>query len=335
MTHQNIIINSVEIYHPETKVDNEFFMNHFSQFNLDPSGFLTEMGRKKRYLDINRNENSLSMAIKACQNAIKVTRVDVTDLDMIVFVSDTPEFLIPTNALIIKEAINATSAQVVYDHNANCIGMISAIDHISHYMKSNRRIQKALVVGSLHSGTMANEECLLSYPTFGDGSCAIILEKMEEHQKRGVLDTVYSTVSHYTDKMVFPSNGLSNLILETDNSKDHKLVWEGHDVRFFIDVWEELLVKLLAENNLSTDHIKKYFFSQISARNLEDIVSRLNLDPHSVPFVGDKYGYTGCTSPFFAYYEFLKNKTNVPANDRIIFCSVGAGYTMSAMLYKH
>ncbi|MFD2444603.1 hypothetical protein ACFSO7_11560 [Bacillus sp. CGMCC 1.16607] len=119
---------------------------------------------------------------------------------MVIIVSDTPKYLIPSNALLIKEEIKAVAVNIVYDNNANCIGMISAIDHVSRYLKAKTRLLNALVVGSFYSQVIANQECLLSYPTFGDGSCAILLQKLEEDTERGVIDTVYETVSQHKEQ---------------------------------------------------------------------------------------------------------------------------------------
>jgi 3-oxoacyl-[acyl-carrier-protein] synthase III len=334
MLYENVLIKGLEVYHPEHSIENDYFMEHFASMGLDPSGFMQGMGRKRRYLDIDGKDNSLSMAIKASEKAIIQSGIKVSEIDMIIFVSDTPEYLIPSNALLIKEAIGATSANVVHDHNANCIGMISAIDHASRYMKGNKRIRNAMVVGSFYSEMIAREDCPLSYPTFGDGSCAVILNKVKEERERGVIDTVYSTVSNHTGQMVYPANGFSNLMSANADPREEKLVWKAHDVSFFIDVWEELIRTLALENNILLNQISQFYFSQISSSNIENMVARLDTDAKQAPYSGDEYGYTACTSPFIAYYHNSKQRNKRPVSEKYIFCSVGAGYSMGALLYS-
>ena len=48
-------------------------------------------------------------------------------------------------------------------------------------------------------------------------------------------------------------------------------------------------------------------------------------------FVGDKYGYTGVSSPIMALNEVWDN---IGEGGYLVFCSVAAGYSMNAVLYK-
>jgi 3-oxoacyl-[acyl-carrier-protein] synthase-3 len=50
-------------------------------------------------------------------------------------------------------------------------------------------------------------------------------------------------------------------------------------------------------------------------------------------YIGNQYGYSGCTSPIMALDDKLRQE-KFDEDDLSIFCSVASGYTMTALLYK-
>lgn len=97
----NMLVDGVSIYHPENKVDNSFFIEYFqSNFNKDITSLLRHLRRKERFLVNNDQENALTMGIAAAKNVLLETHTEPHEIDMIVFVSDTPEYFVPSNALL-------------------------------------------------------------------------------------------------------------------------------------------------------------------------------------------------------------------------------------------
>jgi 3-oxoacyl-[acyl-carrier-protein] synthase-3 len=73
--------------------------------------------------------------------------------------------------------------------------------------------------------------------------------------------------------------------------------------------------------------------SQFSKADLELTMERLGTDMRDTIYIGNKYGYTGCTSPIMALDDRLKTEL-FKDDDIVIFCSVASGYSMTALLYK-
>ncbi|MBE3649126.1 3-oxoacyl-[acyl-carrier-protein] synthase III C-terminal domain-containing protein, partial [Paenibacillus polymyxa] len=51
-------------------------------------------------------------------------------------------------------------------------------------------------------------------------------------------------------------------------------------------------------------------------------------------YVGDRYGYTGTSSPFIALYEGI-GSGRIRRGDHVLFWTIGAGYQLVAMLFKY
>lgn len=334
MTYQNVNIIGTGIYHPSNIVSNKPFIEHFKKQNIDIVGLLEKTGKNNRYIVKNKEENSLTMAINSSQKALEKTKTLPEELDIIVFVSDTPEYLSPSNALIIQNKIDAVNAHIVYDMNSNCIGMITALDQISAMMKVNKNLKKALIVGSVVSSQVARNDSPVTYPMAGDASSAIILESKEEEIKRGVISSKYLTISKYYNKALAPACGMTKAKTDEVSSYDRRINWIPFNMDFCPEIWVKMIKEFSQEHNFEIDDIGQYFISQITISYLKNTAKLLNIEKYKEKFtyIADEFGYTGATSPFVAMHHFIENKDIEPGTKTII-ASVGTGLTLGALYY--
>ena len=138
----NVKIREVAVYHPDKVQNNDFYIDHFQKQGKDITNLLDALGRENRYID--KTETTLSMAIEASKNVLAKSDLNGNDMDMIVFVSGTPEYLWPPNAVAIHHALNGKEEAIVYDMNVACVGMVVAVEQISRNMLANPHIQRAL-----------------------------------------------------------------------------------------------------------------------------------------------------------------------------------------------
>lgn len=332
--YKNVHILGVGSYHPEKKVENEFFVEHFKSYKVEDhaTALFHKLGREVRTLAA-EDETSLSMAVEAAKTALNNSGIDPEEIDMIISASDTPEYLSPCCALLIKNKIQAVNAHAVFDMNANCIGMLTAMDTAARYLKTDVRFNKVLIVGSLLISPQAKEEDMVAFGCTGDGAAAIILEMREETEERGLLGSRMFTDDAYYWTITMPECGLSKISDKTISNDDKKMLWEPFDFSFLSDKWSELITNLLSDYNYKPEDTNHFFMSQFSYADLELTMNKLGTDMVKVTYIGDKYGYTGCTSPIMALDDRLSAEP-FNKNDITIFCSVASGYSMTALLYR-
>lgn len=312
-----------------------FFIEHFKKEewgSKDIENLLSKLGRDERHLS-DRDESSLTMAVKSAKDALSNSDISVNDIDMIVFVSDTPEYTVPTNAMMITQRISAKNADVVFDMNCNCTGMLVALDNVSRFMKTNKSVKKALVVGSLYASSVVRWNDSISYPCFGDAGTAIILSSSNE-EGVGVLSSEYLTDSRFYNNIRIPACGNSNALLSKQHKYYRRLEWLPFDTSWFSESWYKMVLNIFKENNITDDDIAYYLFSQFSnSENIKTLDKLGVTDKSKYIFNGDRYGYTGCSSPILALSE-VWNKAKDMHGKYLILISVAAGISMSAILYK-
>ena len=327
---QNVKIHSVDIYHPRKMVDNTYFSNHFQQRDKDITRFLEHMGRKERYIIDHPEENSLTMAIEAAKRVLTKANMSGKDIDIIMFSSQIPEYTFPTNALYLHDAIGAGSDTIVLDSNANCAGMTVAVDYTSRYMLTNKHVKTALIVGSDYNSIISDPEDEITFSNYGDAAAAVILEKT--NLQAGFIDSIYFTDSINKDKILYPAKGSSNVLQNKEEGKYIK--WLPFDGNIALPPTYEMVQKLLERNHLQASDINCYCFSQFSLANIIKIQEKFDIQDNQIVYVGDRFGYTGTSSPFLALNEAI-NSGSIKRGDYILFWTIGAGYQLVAMLFKY
>lgn len=328
----NVKIKSIEIYHPENEVGNEFFIDHFKKQEKDITRLLKAFGRDKRYIIDNDKENTLTMGIEASKKALKVAGLEGKDIDMVLFSSQFPEYTVPSQSLILHNAIGGKNDTLCLDTNANCVGMLVTVENTVKALLSNPYAKRALIVGSDYMSIHCKKDDEMTYPNFADCACAIILEKTDEDC--GYIDGNCRTNGATWELVNFPACGSSNIYNKNISIDDRNLSWTPFDGTFVLDHAVESIDELLNRNNLKLEDIDTYCFSQYSKAFADIGSQKLGEDINKFIYIGDKYGYTGTSSPFIALYEGIKSG-RIKRGDTICLWSVGTHWTICTMLMKY
>lgn len=326
-----IKIKKVAIYHPEKSVNNDFYLNHFQEKKgKSIQNFLDAMGRRDRYLIDNDDENGLTMGIEAAKRVLQKANLIGKDIDMIVFSTQIPETTYPTNAVLVHQAIEGDNHTIVLDSNANCAGMTVAVDQACHYMLSSPYVRKALVVGSDYNSLLSSPDDEITYANYGDAAAAVILEKTEEDT--GFIDSIYYTDPMHQEFIRYPADGLSKKQKGASNGRYIK--WLPFDASDSLPPSFNIIDQILERNDITANDIKAYCFSQFALVNILKIQEHLKIKDEQITYVGDRFGYTGTSSPFIALHEAVETG-QVKRGDYVLFWTVGAGFELITMLFKY
>ncbi|MBE6053253.1 MAG: ketoacyl-ACP synthase III [Clostridium sartagoforme] len=336
MKEQNINIVSTGVYHPENKVHNDYFINHFKEMGVEVSGLLKHLQREYRYLSKDPNETVITMAYNASMKALKEANLNIKDIDLLIFATDTPEYTSPSNAVKLLDMLGDGDVRIkmAYDTNSNCLGMITALDQGSRILMTNKRFKRALVVGGILFSSVGNARDSVSYSNFGDAAAAVILEKVEEEVKRGFIDSVHLTQTTECNNILMPKIGYSQITKHgIENGEDNKWFWKPFDGSFISDVWVNLIKEVADDNEINVQDINHLIFSQFTIPDAKLTLQKLGIDESRTTYIGDEYGYTGTTSPIIALDRALKTG-KINKGDYVTLSSMGSGSVVTVLLFK-
>lgn len=273
------------------------------------------------------------MCQNAIDNCVRKHGIRLEEIEMLVFCSDTPEYLTPSNAikLVGLYGDEMRNINVAFDMNCNCTGVVLGMDVVSKYMKASH-IAKALVLGCFCVSPVALWGDTVVYANFADAAACLMLETVEEEEKRGFIDTkMYIDASSHA-YVTYPKCGMSKVPLKKIEPNEKRLEWIPSPADDMVnDIVRE--VKCLLERNfLTTDEIDYYIFSQLSDADNMKTLELLNVPENKYHYVGREYGYTGNTCTILCLNRMWDLYAK-PGN-KILIATIGAGSSVITQLYQ-
>lgn len=333
---QNIRIQGIEIYHPDKLVTNEYFIKKFrEEQGKEIERLLLSLGRKDRYLaDDDPNETSLTMGYKAAKKVMESCNLTGDDIDLIIFSSQTPEYLCPPNSVLLSDMLHLKSSVQMFDQNVNCLGMVSATITIRNMMAGNPEIRRALLVGCDNFSSICTEDNEFTYPITADLGCAVVFERSDD-EKSGFIGNgaSLSDCSLAFDAVRYPRNGMKKSF--EDSAYDRKSYWpKPLDVGPVHGAAKKLFDSYCEKTGVSFNDIKYFCMSQFNYKMILDIIKTLGMDPEKNIYIGDKFGYTGTSSPYVALWYGI-NTGMVKRGDLIGLWSLGLWWTSAVIFFTY
>lgn len=329
---KNVQMIGTGAYIPKNKVYNEELDEHFDKLGLQAHGLMEHLGRRKRYF-ISEGENTISMCQNAINDCINKNHICMEEIEMLIVCTDTPEYLFPSNALKLVGLFGEKlkNVRVAFDLNSNCTGMIQGLDVVYKYMQGSD-IKKALVVGCFCITPIALWTDTVVYATFADAAACVALSSEMGESPKGFLDTETSVDASYHNYITYPKCGMSKVPLKAIEPNEKRLEWNPFNMDFIPDQWYNIITKILDRNSLKPEDIDYYIFSQLSDEFNIETLKLLGVTEEKYYFLGKEYGYTGNTCPILCLNRMWD--TYSKSGNRIIICTVGAGYSAIAELYE-
>lgn len=329
----NVKIVGTGVYIPKNKVYNDEINEHFSQRGLDASHLMRHMGRRKRYF-ISEDEDAISMCQNAIDDCVEKNHIDLSEIEMLVFCSDTPEFLSPSNAIKLVGLYGEKMKNVntAFDMNCNCVGVVLGMDVVSKYMKGSG-ISHALVIGCFCISPVALWGDTVVYANFADAAACVALERADEEEKRGFLDTKMYVDASSHEYVTYPKCGMSKVPLKKIEPNEKRLEWIPSPADDMVnDIVREVRC-VLDRNSLTVDDIDHFIFSQLSDADNIETMKLLNVQgENKYHYVGSEYGYTGNTCTILCLNRMWDMYAR--PGKKILIATIGAGSSVIVQLYQ-
>jgi 3-oxoacyl-[acyl-carrier-protein] synthase-3 len=112
-----------------------------------------------------------------CFNAAAQLLADidiVSEIDLIVFVSQSPDYFLPATSIILQDRLGLRSDCMAFDINLGCSGYIYGLQVVGQFIQSGAVRNALLLVGDKSTISTAYQD-KSTYPLFGDAGTATLL----------------------------------------------------------------------------------------------------------------------------------------------------------------
>jgi len=191
---------------PERIVENAEFE---ATLETDDAWIRARTGIERRHF-AKEGELTSDLAVKAAQNALANSGIDISQIDAIVLATSTPDQTFPSTATKVQHALGMTSG-FAYDIQAVCAGFVFAIANADALILSGQA-KCVLVIGAETFSRIMDWSDRSTCVLFGDGAGAVILRAEEGSggsDDRGILATDLNSDGRYRD-LLYVDGGVSS-----------------------------------------------------------------------------------------------------------------------------
>ncbi len=329
----NVRVKGIEMYHPARKMDNQYFVDFFEKQGKHIARLLEAYGRKERYFTA-EDETTVTMAVEAGKKVLESCNLTGEDIDLLIISTQSPEYIWPTNALVVFRDLKIKKSAQFFDLNDNCLGMLSATATANSIIKANPSVKRALIIGAENFSAVHNKECEYLYPLFGDSAVAMILEETDD-ESAGILDVEFlSDGENALNYVLFPDIGFNAYFKNNKENRPLSNIWRGFDAGFIPEQAYKLQKTINGRNGIDFKDIDCFCYSQYAIGLTRGVSQMFNEDIDKFIYVGDKYGYTGNNSPFVALCEGVKSG-RIKRGDLVSVWSIGTFWTCCSILMRY
>lgn len=275
------------------------------------------------------HETTASLGAVAARRALATAGLAPDDLDLIIVATLTPDYLMPSTASLVKEAIGNHRA-AAFDIAAACSGLVFAYATADSYVRSGL-YRNVLVIGAevltrfidwTDRGT-----CIL----FGDGAGALILSASDEPDG-GTAGIELTTDPEGAYMLWVPSGGSrSPSSLETTERGEHFIRMEGRETyKFATRTLASTALAAIEHAGWTPDQVDLFIPHQANIRIIESVAKGLGLPMDKMVVNVDRYGNTSAASVGIALAEAVETG-RVKVGDRIVLVAFGGGFTSGAV----
>lgn len=228
---------------------------------------------------------------------------DKKDIQLLIFVSQSRDFLIPSTSCILQDRLGLPKSCMAFDINLGCSGYIYGLSVAGSLISSGNLKKGLLLVGDISSLNCSYKD-KSSYPLFGDAGTITAIE-FDEHAP-DLLFNLQTDGAGY-DAIIVPDGGIRNFA--TKNSFQYKkyssgiyrnkiqLVLNGIEVfNFSLREVVPNIHSLLQYSSKTIDYFDYFVFHQANLLINESLRKKLNLKKEKVPYTIHKYGNTSSAS---------------------------------------
>lgn len=264
--------------------------------------FIKTVGVEKRRV-ANPGMTTSDLCEAAARKLIDGLEWNTEDIDLLIFVSQSRDYLIPATAGILQDKLGLPKTCMALDISLGCSGYVYGLSVMGRMM-SGGAIKKGLfLVGDVSTQTTSYRD-KSTYPLFGDAGTATALEYVAGAKEMSF--NLQTDGSGY-EAIIIPDGGIRNLasadsfkyekIDEGIERNKYNIALDGMEVFNFSLREVAPNIRSLAEYaGTELEEIDYFVMHQANKIMNESIRKKLKIDPGKHPYSIDEFGNTSSAS---------------------------------------
>jgi 3-oxoacyl-[acyl-carrier-protein] synthase-3 len=326
-------IKAISVYFPENILLNEMLVEEFPGWSAKKVA--EKVGIDQRYI-AGKDECASDMAVSAAKQLFKEHNIDNSEIDFLLFCTQSPDYFLPTSACIIQDKLGLSTSCGALDFNLGCSGFVYGLSLAKGLLAAGISRNVLLLTGESYT-KMIHPKDKGNRTIFGDAATATLISS-----------TGFAEIGNFD--LGTDGKGSQNLIIKTgafrnpeakhdlyfDDSENpvssDYLYMNGPEIfNFTLDRVPILIDNVLKNNRLNKSSIDLFIFHQANKYMLSFLKDVLEIEDEKFYYYLSRVGNTvSSTIPIALYYAQKENKLS----GNVLIAGFGVGYSWGGCVLK-
>ncbi|MCW4469581.1 ketoacyl-ACP synthase III [Flavobacterium sp. MFBS3-15] len=328
LTFENIGITGIAAAVPANIINNYEYTSYFDK--EDVKDIVDKVGiKERRFAPEGMTASDLCFA--AAEKLIADMKIDKSEIDMLIFISQTADFKMPATSVILQDRLGLGKHVAAFDVNLGCSAFVYGLSIAYAYLNAGTFRKVLLLDGETRSRVYSPKDRKTAF-LFGDGGVAAVIERNGKFGKSyfslnsdgSLSDLIKMDAGGYRNPSS-PETLAEKVVDEYGNIRsDEHGYMNGADVFNF--VLKEIpgnFKSVMEISGVTKESIDYVLFHQANDYMNSYLAKKLKLDTEKVPSGIEKFGNTSSVSIPLTLVTQLQNKLN--GHKKLMLCGFGVG----------
>ncbi len=276
-------------------------------------------------------ENTSDMATKASKLAIERAGLDISEIDLVVCATVTPDYFnMPATACIISDKLGIKNVQA-FDISSACSGFVYALSIAKAFVESGMK-KHVLIIGAEKFSSIVDYTDRTTCILFGDGAGAAVISATQ-NKEEAFIDVHASADGSYSDFLMTPAPGTVNPVSQkvVDEGLNFVQMKGNETFKLAVKTLTKDVKDILAVNKISSDDIPHFIPHQANYRIIKAVGDSLKMTKEQVVVTVGKYGNTSAASIPMAINDIWESG-RLKKGELMLLDTFGGGLTWASAL---
>lgn len=286
----------------------------------------TRTGVERRHV-VRDDETTSDMCVEAAKVAIEDAGVDVTDIDMVLVGTTSPDLIFPNCATLVQHRLGIPACPAI-GMEAACTSFIYALTTADKFIKTGEA-KCALIIGAECISKLVDWTDRNTCVLFGDGAGAVIVKASDEP---GIIATHLGADGQYKELLYYPVGASKEL--HKAGTDEAGITMRGNEVfKVAVKTLGNVATEILEKAGIEIDALDWLIPHQANLRIIQATAKRLKLPMEKVILTVQDHGNTSAASVPMALDVGVRDG-RVQRGQLVLMEAFGGGFTWGSVLMR-
>jgi len=329
-------IKSISYYLPDNVVTNEELSQRFPEWSIEKIAQKTGITERRI---AKKDEYASDLAANAAELLFYDYNIKRTDIDFLLYCTQSPDYFLPTTACIIQERLKLSTTIGALDYNLGCSGYVYGLGIAKGLIDGGIAKNVLLLTGETYSKYIHPMD-KGNLTLFGDAGSASLITQDEGMD---IKKFVFGTDGGGAQSLIVRNGGGVNLHIKGENffddngfvKNDDNLYMDGGEVfKFTVNEIPKLINDILEKHELGLDDINYFIFHQANKYMLNTIRKKIGIPEEKFLLHMQNSGNTVSATIPIVLDEYIKQNKFRPG-DKILLAGFGVGLSWGGTILEY